>query len=245
MRRALAPVFRMFFGSWKLFVPFGAFLGWAVLVCYLGSLIGAWNVGVIPDTIAWLLAAGFTLVLSANRAAKDEHFFRRVALAALGLSAFMQFVLNLHTFHLAIELFLLPAVTFLFLLETVAGADAKTKPVQRLVNSLLAIVGLWIVIATARGLADSWRGLDLEQTGIEFAFSIWFPLAALPFVYLFALVMEYENVLTHRFFREDGKAPPLAVKAAMLTGLRGDLRAVADLPQHHAEYRERSFVDVP
>ena len=238
VRRAFAPVLRTLFGSWKLLATFAAFLGWVIVVCYVGHLVGAWHEGLMPDTVAWVLASGFVLVMSAHRAAKEEHFFRRAALAALGVSAFMQFVLNLHTFHFAVELFLLPAVTFLFMLEAVAGTDARTRPAQKLINWLLAIVGLWVVIATVRGLVDSWRGLDPEQTGIEFAFSIWFPLTVLPFVYLLSLGMEYESVLGRRSFRDDGKPPPLAVKAAMLTGLRGDLRAVSELPQHHAEFRE-------
>ena len=237
VRRGLADVFVAFFGSWKLVVVFATFLGWLASACYLGWLVGAWNTGLMPDTVAWVLVSGFGLLLSSNEVTKKEHFFRNALLSALGLSAFMQFVLNLQTFNLAIELVLLPTVTILVALEMVARADPKHRPAQRIISSLLAIIGLWVIVATVRGLAGSWRGLDLRQTGLELAFSIWFPLAALPFVYVLALVMAYEKVLTHRFFRDDRTPPPFTARLAMLVGLRGNLRAVEELPRHHAEYR--------
>ena len=67
----------------------------------------------------------------------------------------------------------------------------------------------------------------------------------LPFVYALSLVMTYEIVIGLSSFRNDGNAPPLSVKAALLVGLHGDLRAVNDLPQHHVQYqaisRSRGF----
>lgn len=237
VRRGLADVFRAFFGSWKLVVVFVAFFGWLALACYLGSLVGVWNAGLIPDTVAWVLVSGLGLLLSSHEIAKKEHFFHSAVLSTLGLSAFMQFVLNLHTFDLAIELVLLPTVTILVALEVVARADPEHRPVRLLCSTLLAIIGLWVLVATVRGLAGAWRGLDPRQAGLELAFSVWFPLIALPFVYIAALLMAYEKVLTHRFFRDDRTTPPLKVRLAIIAGLRGDLRAVEELPRHHAEYR--------
>lgn len=239
-RRTFAPVLRMLLGFWQLQVAVAAFLGWAVLVCYVGSLLGAWSTSLLKDTVAWIVIYGFASVFSANRAAKEEHFFRRAALAALSVSALMQFVLNLHTFGIVVELFLLPVVTFLVLLEAVAGMDSKTRPVQNLVNGLLVLLGLWVVIATARGLVGSWRGIDPEETGVAFAFSIWFPLAMLPFVYALSLVMAYETVLGLSSFRNSSQPPPLSVKVAMLVVLHGNLRAVNDLPQHQVQFQAMS-----
>ena len=237
VRRAFAPLLRTLFGFWQLQLALSAFLGWAVLVCYVGALLGAWSMALLKDTVVWIVVYGFTSVFSANRAAKDEHFFRRAALAALSVSALMQFVLNLHAFNFVVELILLPVVTFLVLLEALAAMDSKTRQAQNIVNGLLMIVGVWVVVATASGLVDSWRGIDPEETGFAFAFSVWFPLGMLPFVYALSLVMTYETVLVLSSFRNDGKPPPLSVKLAILVGLHGDLRAVDDLPRHHVQYR--------
>lgn len=237
VRRAFAPLLRTLLGFWQLQVALVAHLGWAALLCYIADLLGAWDSALLKDTVAWIVVYGFASVFSAHRAAKEEHFFRRAALSALSIAALMQFVLNLHTFHFVVELFLLPVVTFLLLLEAVAGMDSKTRPARNLLNGLLAVVGVWVVIATARGFIDSWRGIDPVEAGLALAFSIWFPLAMLPFVYALALLMAYETALKLSSFRKDGKPLPLAAKAAVLAGLHGDLRAVNELPQHHVQYR--------
>ncbi|MGB3686595.1 MAG: hypothetical protein WA991_12300 [Ornithinimicrobium sp.] len=237
VRQALAPVARMLVRFWQLHVTLLLLFGWVVLVCYVAQLVGAWNADLTKDTVAWVIFYGVAAIFSANRAAKEEHFFRRASLAALSVSALMQFVLNLHTFHFAVELFLLPIVAFLLMLEAVAGMDTKLRPAQALVNGLLVLLGLWVVIGTARGLLNSWRGLDPAETGLAFAFSLWFPLTMLPFVYLFSLVLTYGKNLSRARFHNDDKPPSLGARIALLVGLNGDLRAVNDLPQHHAEYR--------
>jgi len=245
IRRGFAPVARTFLVFWQFHITLALFFGWIALICYLARFVGAWNEGLLKDTVAWVVFYGFALILSADRAAKDERFFRRSALTALSIGALMQFVLNLHTFHIAVELFLLPVVTFLYMLEAVAGMDAKTRSAQNLFNLLILAVSLWVIIATARGLLDSWRGLDLEQTGLAFAFSIWFPLAMLPFVFVFSLVLTYGASLSRACFHNDDKPPSLGARSALLVGLHGNLRAVNDLSKHHAEYRaivrSRSF----
>jgi hypothetical protein len=244
-RRTFAPAARTLLGFWQLHVTLLLFFVWVVVVCYVARLVGAWNAGLVKDTVAWVVVYGFASVIAAFRAGKEERFFRRAALAALSVSALMQFVLNLHTFHLVVELFLLPIVTFLLMLEAVAGMHKKTRPVQTLVNGLLLLIGLWVVIATAGGLLDSWRGLDPEETGLAFAFSLWFPLTMLPFVYVFSLVLTYGAILSRARIHNDDQQPTLGARSALLVGLNGDLRAVSDLPQHHAQYRaivrSRSF----
>jgi hypothetical protein len=67
----------------------------------------------------------------------------------------------------------------------------------------------------------------------------------LPFVYVFSLVLTYGANLSRARFHNDDKPPSLGARSALLVGLHGDLRAVNDLPQHHAQYRvivrSRSF----
>lgn len=222
---------------WQLHLTFALFLGWVVAVCYGARFLGAWNTHLLKDTIAWVVVYGVAAVFSALRAAKEEHFFRRAVLAAVSVGAFMQFVLNLHTFPLAVELVLLPVGTVLFMFEAVAGMNRKTRSAQSFFNVLIAIFGLWIIVGTARGLLGSWRGIDPKEKGLEFAFSIWFPLAMLPFVYFFSLVLTYGANLSRARFHNDDTPPSLGARMALFLGLHGDLRAVNDLPRHHAEYR--------
>ncbi|KRF32395.1 hypothetical protein [Nocardioides sp. Soil805] len=236
-RRALSPLARQIGAFWQLHVTLLLFLGWVALVCFGAHLIGAWNRHLLKDTIVWVVVYGVAAIFSALRAGKEKHFFRRAVLAAVSVGALMQFLLNLHTFAFVIELALLPLVTSLFILEAVARTNRKTRPAQSFFNLLLTILGLWIIVATTRGLLASWKGLDPEEKGLEFAFSLWFPLAMLPFVYFFSLVLTYSANLSRARFHNDDKPPSLGARVALILGLHGDLQAVNDLPRHHAEYR--------
>jgi hypothetical protein len=191
VRRALAPSLKMLLELWPLHLAVIALLAWVVFVCYIGAQVGAWNRDLLKDTVAWVLVYGFASIFAALKAGKEDHFFRRSALAALSVAAVMQFMLNLDTFPLWVEIILQPVVFFLVLFEGVAGMQPKTRPVQLVANGALIVIGLWVIIGTARGLLGSWRGLDPEATGLAFAFSLWFPPTMLPFVYVLSLVLAY------------------------------------------------------
>lgn len=229
-RAAVAPAVGASF-HWKIQATVLALLVWTALVLYMGNLVGAWNTDLLKDTIAWLLVSGLSTLFSTIEAPKKDRFFRSAVLSAISVGALMQFLLNLHTFNIVVELFLQPLVTFLILLSTVAHTKPDTVRVGKLVDALVAILGLWIVITTARGLVNSWRGVDPKETGLAFAFSIWLPLAMIPFVYVVALGQTYGKIFTLSSFRNEGRKPSLRVRAAMVYGLGGNLREVNDLPQ--------------
>jgi hypothetical protein len=210
IRSTFARVLRTFLQFWKIHVTLLAFLGWVVGVLYVGHWLGAWNRGLLKDTIAWVLVFSFPTVFSALKAAKEDRFFRRAALSTLSVAALMQFLLNLHTFSIWVELALQPIVTLVLLISTVAALKPETAQVGKIMDGLLGIIGIWVILATAQGLWGSWRGLDPKQTGLSFAFSIWFPLAMLPFVYVFALVMAYGQVFVRMPFLNDSTKPPLS-----------------------------------
>jgi len=245
VRSAFAPLLKTLLRFWQLHLAVLVLVGWTAGVVYLGYLVGAWNRDLLKDTIAWFVVYGVATVFAATQAAKEDRYFRRALLSTLAVSALMQFTLNLHAFHFAVELLLQPVVTLLFLLGVVAAMEPGTLPVKKLVDWLLVIVGLWVVVATSEGLSDSWRGIDPRQTGLAFAFSIWLPLAMLPFVYVLALTLTYGTIFKLTSFRNERRRPPLAVRMAIIYGLNGNLRAVNDLPQHHLQFRaisrSRSF----
>jgi len=244
-RAVVAPVLDAFF-HWKIQATVFALLAWMALVLYVGHLVGAWNTDLLKDTIAWLLVSGLSTLFSTIEAPKKDRFFRSTALSAISFGVVMQFLLNLHTFNILVELLLQPFVVFLILLSAVAHTKPDTVQVGKLVDWLIAAFGLLIVTATARGLLNSWRGVDPEETGLALAFSIWLPLAMLPFVYAVALGQTYGRIFTLSSFRNDRKKPPLRVRAAMVYGLGGDLRGVNDLPQfgtYSLICRSRGFRD--
>ncbi len=198
VRSALAKFLRSLPGFWKVWIAVLALLGWMVVVLHVGYRLGMWNRDLLKDSIAWFLVYGFATVFAARKAPTEDRYFRRALVSALSLSALMQFFLNLHTFSIVVEVLLQLLVAFLVAMSTVAADQSRTMVVKKLMDGLLVIVGVWVIVGTAVGLWQSWRGIDPKQTGLAFAFSIWLPIAMLPFVYVLALTHDVpRDVPTH------------------------------------------------
>lgn len=236
-RTAAAPPMKQLLRFWQLHLML---LAWAGVVIYLGNRVGAWNRDLLKDTIAWIVVYSFPTVFSALKAPKEDHFFRRAALSTLSVAALMQFLLNLHTFSIWFELALQPMVTIILTLGTVAALKPETAIVGKAMDWVISIIGIGILLTTVVGLWNSWRGIDAKETGLALAFSIWFPLAMLPFVYVLALVMAYSEMFRRMPLFNDDRKPPLSARVAVAVGLNGDLRAVNDIRQHHPHYRDIS-----
>ncbi len=237
VREALAPSARMLLTLWSLHLAVLTLLGWVVLVCYLGAQVGLWNWDLLKDTVIWVLVSGVASIFSALSAGKEEHFFRRSVLATLSVASVMQFMLNLETFALWTELLLQLVVFLLVVFGAVAAMQPETRPVQVVANGVLILLWLMVMFGTVRALLGSWHDLDAEQTALALTFSLWFPLAMLPFVYVLGLVLSYNAVFARARFHNQDAEPRRRAKLAMLMGLHGDLRAVNDLPKHGVQFR--------
>jgi len=230
-----------FLRLWEIHLALLAFLVWEVLVLYTGRLVGAWNSGLLKDTIFWLLIYSLPTLFSASKSIKENRFFRRAMVSTLSFTALMQFILNLHTFPVWVEVILQPTVTFVLLIGMFAAVERETAPVSKFMNGLLGVIGIWVIIGTAQGLWESWGELDAKQVGLSLAFSIWFPMASIPFVYFFAKFLSYDEMFSRMSrFNEDYKKPSFSVRGAVVIGLRGRHLSAEDLRRHSAQLRSIS-----
>lgn len=224
--------------SRSILTSLGALALWLMGVIYLASRLGAWDRSLISDTVLWVVGSAFATLFAALDAAKEDHYFRRATLSALGVTAALQFWLNdVHTFSYPVELVLQAGLIVLTVLITVARHDPKAAPARRLLEVVLFGVIALVVIATVRGVLAARDSIDWGETLRAFAFSVWLPLAVLPFVYALALASSYEVALkrmTHPVF---GHNAPRRARIAVALGLRGDVRAVHDLPSYSRELR--------
>lgn len=190
-RKSVADVLRALRGKLAvLFVAYAIYIAVAVLIA---QRLGIWNVGLLKETIAWFLLPGLVLLFGFTRPYKERSYYRRTLIGVLGLSAAIEFYVNLAEFPLPVELLLLPALVLLAVLSAVAGLKPETRPAKQFVDALLAIVGVAILVGTGVWVADHWNTLDKTELALSFALAIWLTLVALPFVILFSLYANYET----------------------------------------------------
>ena len=76
-----------------------------------------WNISATKDTILWTLGSAFGMYFSLNKVAQDENYFNNVILDNLKIVLLLEFVVNLYSFSLPVELIVIPIVSFIVLLN--------------------------------------------------------------------------------------------------------------------------------
>lgn len=108
-RDSIVGVLRALWGRLTaLFVAFALCIGLAVLGA---QRLGLWNTGLLKDTIAWLLVPGLVLLFGFTNAYERRGYYGRTLLRVIGLTALIEFYVNLGAFPLVIELLLLPGIS--------------------------------------------------------------------------------------------------------------------------------------
>jgi len=110
----------------------------------------------------------------------------------------------------------------------------------RVIDVTMGILGALILAWTVLRLVQTWDSIDRGQTLLGFAFSLWLPLAVLPFLYVFALVMAYEILFMRLRWKRNGVEPGWPVRLAIFSTLTGRLRAINDLPRHARDLHDVS-----
>lgn len=224
IRRSFRTLLALFFQP-KILVPLALFLGWMLLAVIVGARVGIWEPSMTKDTLLWVVP-GLALFVGSIKTAEEPHFFRRRIWNAIGITALLEFYLNLGGLDLVWELLLQPAIFLLAAMSVVAGNDPKTRPVKRLADLILVGLVLWLLIVTTGFVIANAASLELVETLRTLALPAWMTLAALPYVYLLSLWASYELLFIRMRIGNQDARIPWSVRLAAVSALYVRNRAV-------------------
>jgi hypothetical protein len=193
VRRSILGVLEAFFVK-IIVVPFVVMLLYVILMVLIFRKIGFWDASALKDTILWTTSTAFATFFSLNKVAEDKHYFRDAIWDNIRLVLMLEFIVNLYSFSLIVELVLVPIVTFIGIMSAVAESKPETMRLKILFNSVLSIFGLGLLVFTFRELSADFQNLATLKTLRDFFLPPLFTIAFLPFVYLMALYMQYERL---------------------------------------------------
>lgn len=201
----------------KLAVLLAAYAIYVTVIVVIANRLGFWNSGLLKDTLAWFFIPGLALLFGFNKAYEGDGYYGRTLVRVIGLTAIVEFYVNVTAFPLWVELGLLPLIFLLTALSVVAGMKPETQLVKRFVDRATMIVGLLVLIGTALNVARDWDQLDKPELALSFVLPIWLTLLTLPFIFLFSLYANYEATFVRVDFasRDDQRARRRA-KAALI-----------------------------
>jgi hypothetical protein len=150
----------------------------------------------LGPTIVWTLLIGMPLIFGMTKAATDRRWLVHQLRALVSVTVLLEFMVNVRTFHLAVEFAMQGFLGFLVLLASVASIRPEHHVVEKAINSLLSLIGLVLVVVGIVYLGLTWADTDWHQTTLDIGMPLW--LGAWATIFVAALGL-YTNV--KRIFR--------------------------------------------
>ena len=198
--------FSLLVSSKILFAVLLLYVGWVLVALIPASQLGLWEPGLWKPTILWLLLSGFGLLFTLNDAIEKPGFFQQVLVRRLGFLAIVEFLVNLESFALWVEI---PAQVLAVLCAVVMAAqNTKHAAAAKLADAYLVLFGLSALAWAGWHLVTNWSNADQGALVRELLLPIWLTPVALIFVYGRAVVDFH--ALIFRLMRRTKKEGPLA-----------------------------------
>ena len=218
LRTSLFKTIKIFFGKTILKIVGMAF-GYYVALIYLLHYIGIWDFSLIKDTIIWFIVVGLVLLFSTTKA-RDTGFFRQILLDSIKWSLFLEFIINFHSFSLWVEILIIPLITFLFLTQAFAETKQEYEPANKLLTYILAIIGLSLITYSVYKTILIYAEFLTWDNLLSFILAPILTFLFMPFLYFFALYMNYSDFFIHLNFLTNDKSKRKKVKLNVLLTAR-------------------------
>jgi hypothetical protein len=198
-------------------------LAWIALAVVVAHAWKLWNRTLATDTLFWVVPIGIPLLWDTASATTKPRYYRSKVFGTAGVSALLEFYLNLSSFPLPLEVGVQVLILAVGLLATVGQARKETVSVGRFFGCLLGIIAVVFALATGVQLAGSLNTLKPQGLGLSFLLPLWLTVAALPLIWVYSVLFGYEAALARLTGHSDNRKASWKAKVAMVLGFRLNL----------------------
>lgn len=181
---------------------------WKIYFLYIGiitlmfSRFPIWKNIYLKDIILWTLFSGLTICMNAVAGEADEKYISKVLKDNIRFTVVTEFLLSTFTFSFWVELIIIPITTVIVLFDTVAEHKSDAIAVHKLLQDVMAFVGLCVILQTVRVGILEYRELNVINTLVSFFIPIVYLLLVTPLEYAFELYSKYEMLFIQMHFKE-------------------------------------------
>ena len=190
-----------------------------LVIVFILSYIGFWDVSLLKDTVLWVLFSGTVLFMNINKV-ENVDYFSKLIKDNIKIIAIWEFLFNLYTLSLVGELILVPIVFLFTVMEFFAEYSSKQeeslKKVVALYRNILGLIGLGMIDYAVYRTVTEYELLLSVSNIKSFLLPILLVILTLPYFYALALYMNYESFITvvrHLHRKEESKISKGLIKA--------------------------------
>jgi hypothetical protein len=214
------------FFNYKIQIPLLLMFGYIAGITFIFYKAAIWNTDLLKDTIIWSLTSAAILFFNVNKA-KDSTYFIPILLENLKSVVLLEFIINFYTFSFTIEMFIIPVITFIGVFQIAAEHSSKTNAehlkVAGCLKNLFSVTGVLIFIYVGYKTFIHYNDLLTIENIKSLLLPIVFTFLLLPFLYLLALYMNYENLFVRMAYLIDDKQELRKMKLNILLVANIDL----------------------
>jgi hypothetical protein len=153
-----------------------------------------WNTSLLKDSIVWFCFTGILMCFNLVTSKKEEDIFRKIIISNIKIVIIIEFIINTYTFSLVAELFFIPLVILLSMIEVIAKKDKKYSSVIKIINGLYVIIGVVIMFYVISNVVSDYRNIVSLDTLRNILLAPLLTISFLPFIYFMMLFVAYESL---------------------------------------------------
>lgn len=168
-----------------------------VIVCYLLYKIGFWSFLYTKDTILWVLFSALYLSYRSVNKKNDDKVFIKIIKDSLTITVFFEFLQNIYTFPIVVELILIAILIIIGLLIGSPESQVNNKN-DKILNKYLngitifIIVNIWIFVIIE--IVKNYENILTLETLKSFFLPIIYTLTLIPYLYYLILYVAYDEI---------------------------------------------------
>lgn len=176
---------------------FFSYLFYISLFVYTFYYLKWWDISNLKDTVIWFIFSGIPIGFVVATKKLERGFWKNLVLDNLKLMVLVEFIINSYTFPLAVEFFfMLPFITMVTALNAFSKHNKEYKNVERLTNLTLALFGFTILFYSLYLTIVEINSIENMNTLQSILFPAIYSIISIPYMYIFKLIVEYENLFT-------------------------------------------------
>lgn len=201
-RKSLSSLFKAFF-VWQIIIPILLMFLYITLMVLIFWIAGLWKITNLKDTVIWGLGTAFVMLMNVKNTG-DDHYFQKVILDNVKLILIVEFVVNFRTFNIWIELFIIPLLTIIVMLNSFVERDQKYKQIKKILEILVVYAGFCLLCFSFYNVVVDFSNFASLDNLVDFLLPPVFTILFLPFMYAAALYALYQSVFVRlRIFNND------------------------------------------
>jgi hypothetical protein len=184
-----------------------------LMVAYLAAVVFGlhaallWDASLFSETLFWFVGTALVLFVRYDHVVEDPHFFRHTMLGALSLTVIVEFLTNLSSFGLPVELLLVPLFVLLGVTLAVSVTREEFAPARRCVTGVVAVAGLGLLLYSVTRVLENFGDVATTDMLRELVTPALLTSCLLPFIYLLGVYGSYDGLLSRlKWLASDDRA---------------------------------------